>query len=118
MGAELSNATLQRIDAPGVRNGAGSLPPYAPGPAMAVRCVIDEPTFVLRRLIDDLELSSTSVLYVFLADLPTAASVLIRNGQVLVQQDGMDPVLYRIDWTKPRASDAALGHVVCLLREA
>jgi hypothetical protein len=111
----LQNATLLRVDAPPGPGPGGDTAPNVPGSALKVRCTLDDPNFVAQRLIAEMELQSTAVLYVELVDMPTAASVLLDNAQVLIQQDGMPSQLMRIDRARPRSS-SSVSHVECFVR--
>ncbi len=112
----LQNATLLRIDAPPGPGPGGDAAPYVPGAAIRVRCTIDDPNFVAQRLIAEMQLQSTAVLFVELVDLPTAATVLVDTAQVLIQQDSMPQQLMRIDKARPRSS-GSISHVECFVRE-
>jgi hypothetical protein len=79
--------------------------------------VIDRPSFVIQRLIDQLKLDSTAVLFMKLVDMPSAPAVLVDNAQVLVQQDRMPAQLYHIDDARPVVANA-LSYIQCLLRVA
>ena len=113
----IENATLLRIDAPPALAGGGDLAAYTNGPALSVRCCLDEPTFVLQRLIDQMMLNSTAVLYVELATMPTAGEVLLRNAQVYLQLDGQDAQTLWIDQAR-KMVNGGVSHVQCFLRSA
>jgi hypothetical protein len=112
----ISNATLLRIDAPGTPTPTGDVTPAAAGPAIAVPCILDEPTFGTRRQISALQLLSTAVLYVQFCDLANAPTLLVDQGIVLVQQTGQAAVTYRIDNAVP-LTFGGLSHVRCFVRE-
>jgi hypothetical protein len=111
----LQNATLLHIDAPPGPGPGGDTAPYAAGAAISIRCTLDDPNFLASRLIANMALQSTAVLYVELVDLPTAAGLLLTNAQVLIKQDGMTEQLMRIDWARPRSS-SSVSHVECFVR--
>ena len=111
----LLNCTLLRVDPPAARTPAGDDVSPTPGPALSVRCVLDEPTTAVRWLIDDLELESTDVLYVRTAAYPAAAAAIAADGQVLLQLDGQAQQLMRVDHVKLRVM-SGLSHVQALLR--
>ncbi len=111
----MTNATLTRVDAPPGPGPGGDTAAYVPGPLLSVRCVLDDPTFTAQRLIDQMELSSTAVLYVKLIDMPTAQAALLDNAQVLVQQDGTPPQTLRVDKAMVRIHGGQ-SHVQCFVR--
>lgn len=113
----LDNASLTRIDAPPGMGYGGDAAAYVPGAAISVRCLLDEPSFVVQRQIDVMKLESTAVLYVELASFAAGLALLVDNAQVQVQQDGMPAQLLRIDKAQ-QFNFGGVAHVQCFVRKA
>ena len=95
----LFNATLLRVDPP---------PPGLPGPTVAVRCALTEPTVAQAREIREMSWPVTVVAYVPLRTLPPDRPA--TEGRVEVRPDGGAPTLYRVVWIVQRNA-RTLGHV-------
>jgi hypothetical protein len=111
----LSNATLISVTAPPTPT-AGGGESYASATAVGCECILDEPNFSTRRLIDDLALESTAVLYVELANYPAAPTTILVNGIVTVQLQGLASQQLRVDWVKVRPF-GGVSHVQAFVRE-
>jgi hypothetical protein len=96
----LTNATLLRIDMPGVATTAGDVP-YTTGAALAVRCALDEPTSSQRYVLASAIAEATAVVYVPMADVPEGA--LVRGCRVVVRLDTFaDSTTLRLVYVKAR----------------
>ena len=111
----MTNATLLRIDTPPTPTTGGDVGTYTTGSALSVRCVLDEPTFLIQRQIDEMKLTANAVLYVKLSDYPTAGAVLVADKMVRVQQDGGAVQMLRIEHASLRVF-GGLSHVMALCR--
>lgn len=115
----MTNATITRVDPPAAAPASptGSPAAAAAGPAVAVRCLLDEPTAEVRRELDADQLLGAAVLYVYRSAWPAAAAFLLAGGAVVVAQDGGPPRTLRVDRVDARVF-GPLSHVRCLVREA
>jgi hypothetical protein len=111
------NATLLRVDSPGVPTGGGDVP-YVTGPAISVECCLDQPTssqkFTLGAVIADAE----AVLYVGKDELAAAMPgvALARQMRVLMQlKDENASTLYEVLYARDRVHDFQ-SHFECYLK--
>lgn len=97
---DLSNAKLQRIDAPGPATTGGDVA-YVNGSAIDVDCVLDEPTSNQKYLLGAVISSATAVLYVH------GTGLTIEKGyRVVVRLEDEAAVTYRVIYKRNRVKDS------------
>lgn len=110
----LTNAALTRVDVPGASTPGGSIA-FATGSTIAVRGVMDEPTFAQRTALGAVIADASAVFYVRKAALPTGL-VPARGQRLRVSIDGSSNVLYKaihvVNWEKA----GGLSHYECFLK--
>ena len=112
---DLANATLQRIYSPGAPTTGGDAGQAVVGPEINVPCIIDEPSFLVRRLIDESQLNADAVLYVDPADFPAAFQQLVIGASVQVAEQN-SPTIMTMRIEQSRQMSGSMPFVRCLVR--
>ena len=107
----LSNATLVRIDSPAPAGPAGDVV-YTNGPAIAVRCLQDEPTYATKYVLGIVIAEATAVIFV-----PTSSGVSFKSDDhVTVTIDGGVSLLYQVFYRRDRILPGNLSHFEVYLK--
>ncbi len=107
----LFNATLLRIDTPQPAGPAGDVV-YTNGPAIAVRCLQDEPTYATKYVLGIVIAEATAVIFV-----PTSSGVAFKSDDhVTVTIDGGVSLLYQVVYRRDRILTGGLSHFEVYLK--